>query len=148
MIRSDFRKLPDRAPGSSKAQKLKGGPQDAALIALVRAKGDGTNCSADAFQFRECWPWLNAVLWLSCGQNFSPAPLPGFSFFAAAFIARLTSAQVPSERPHALHNIIKSSVGSLGISSRLSHLEHLNLSDVPALGIFIRATRRKAKSKG
>jgi hypothetical protein len=33
----------------------------------------GTRVCLIAFSRRECWPWQTALLWLSCGQNFSPA---------------------------------------------------------------------------
>ena len=76
---------------------------------------------AIAFLSRECWPWQTAVLWLSCGQNFSPACLPGFFTFpnpqsrretrahhaifrAAAFMSCLTSTQVPRRAPQFLHD--------------------------------------------
>jgi hypothetical protein len=48
----------------------------------------GNNTLAVAFIGCECWPWQNAVLWLSCGQNFSPACplLLGFFSIRAAVL--------------------------------------------------------------
>jgi hypothetical protein len=72
------------------------------------------------------------------GRNFIPAYLPG-SFFveifrAAAFIAALTSTQVPMGVPQALHDMIMSSVGASGMSSRPPHFSHLNLRTDVILG--------------
>jgi hypothetical protein len=92
----------------------------------------------------ECWPRQTATLWLSCGQNFSPACLPGSLYFyksqsrhaarahqaifrAAAFMSRLTSTQVPRGVPQFLHDKTVSLVGASGRSSRPPHFPHLKL---------------------
>src|SRR5262245_13258889 len=90
---------------------------------------------------------FNGLFPLSWGHNFGPVTLPGFIFFAAAFIACLTSAQVPNGSPHALQDIIMSSVGMLGMSSRPSHLGHLNLVNVRVGGIFYPCNPPKSQIK-
>ena len=56
------------------------------------------------------------------------------SFCAAAFIACLTSTQVPMRVPQALHVIITSSVGASGMSRRPPHFSQLNLRIEVILG--------------
>ena len=52
----------------------------------------GTRALQSRFPSCECWPWQTANLWLSRGQNFSPASLPGFFSF------------IKSQPPHARHS--------------------------------------------
>src|SRR5262249_42187185 len=107
-----------------------------------------SNCSCLRATFRLLGRPIQPGLFpLSWGHNFGPVTLPGFIFFAAAFIACLTSAQVPNGSPHALQDIIMSSVGMLGMSSRPSHLGHLNLVNVRVGGIFYPCNPPKSKIK-
>jgi len=54
----------------------------AQLVSDGRPEFDGWNLILSvALNWCECWPWLNAVVGLSCGQNFSPTSLLRSGFF-------------------------------------------------------------------
>jgi hypothetical protein len=87
---------------------------NAPQLSFLKRFGDARHPS------RECWPWQTAILWLSCGQNSArlicraflllqipittcETPAHHAFFRAAAFIACLTSTQVPIGAQQFLH---------------------------------------------
>src|SRR5262249_25332651 len=50
----------------------------------TNVKGERNQSFAVVFYCCDCWPWQNAVLWLSCGQNLSPASPAGLFLISFA----------------------------------------------------------------
>jgi hypothetical protein len=102
--------------------------------------GEGTRALQSRFPSCECWPWQTANLWLSRGQNFSPASRPGFFSFIKSQSQharhRSTSCDLPYLRFHRVLDLHPTSNGRPAVFARYDGLTSQIIGNVEPTTAF------------